>query len=347
MQQKEKKVLTTIIVLLCVFLLTGCDDEEIKPESFMVSTLAGTGAEGLSDGPGAGAVFRLPRNLAVNTNNEVFVNDGYGQMLRKVKADGLVSTMTKPDLEFVYFRGQSYSFGDLVFDANDALYVSVYSYQIGDVMPNIVVKLNSNEPQYIYRRSFSWSLTTIGSIASSTQSALYLTYGCSIAKLDESKNEVSFCGAGCGFLDGAANEAQFSGVADFAFDSKGNIIAADAGNHRIRKITPAGVATTLAGKSRGGFADGKGEEALFNSPSAIALDKFDNIYVADTGNNAIRKITPDGEVSTLAGNGMSGFADGQGKNSLFNAPQGIVVDQTGRIVVADTGNHRIRIIEKQ
>jgi len=113
-------------------------------------------------------------------------------------------------------------------------------------------------------------------------------------------------------------------------------------NHRIRKITPAGVVSTLAGSGIGGYKDGYRTEAQFNSPSGIAVDRSGNVYVADRDNNMIRKITPDGVVSTLAGNKAGGFKDATGTAAQFIYPLGIAVDMTGNVYVADWGNHRIR-----
>ncbi len=116
-------------------------------------------------------------------------------------------------------------------------------------------------------------------------------------------------------------------------DKHGNIYASEGGEHnRIIKITPDGVTTTLAG-SKEGFADGAGALAAFNTPSGLAIDKDGNLYVADTGNNAIRKVTPEGVVTTLAG----GKAEKQ-----FNGPLGVAVDKAGNVYVADTYNDRIQ-----
>ena len=122
------------------------------------------------------------------------------------------------------------------------------------------------------------------------------------------------------------------------------VYVADAGdNNRIQKITPDGVVTTLAGGSEG-FADGAGAQASFNTPSGLAIDADGNLYVADTGNNRIRKVTPEGFVSTIAGNGTAGYLDGPAAQAHFNGPIGVAVDKNGNVYVADTYNDRIRRI---
>jgi len=147
-----------------------------------------------------------------------------------------------------------------------------------------------------------------------------------------------------GSVDGTGTEARFSEPQGIATDSIGNIYVADTYNHTVRKVTPAGVVSTLAGEARStGSADGTGVEARFDGPYGIAADSAGNLYVADTGNSTIRKITPDGIVSTLAGKaGVGGSADGIGAAARFGGPSGIATDSFGNIFVA--GNYTIRKI---
>ena len=144
-----------------------------------------------------------------------------------------------------------------------------------------------------------------------------------------------------GFVDGAGDEAQFSYFqGGIAVDALGNLYVMDIS--RIRKITPAGVVSTLAGKYYSGFADGTAENALFNGPGGVAVDASNNIYVADF--NRIRKITPEGVVSTLAGNGMDGFNDDTGSAARFYRPFDVAVDIYSNVYVTDKNNIRIRKI---
>lgn len=151
---------------------------------------------------------------------------------------------------------------------------------------------------------------------------------------------------GNGSLDGVGPAARFSLSAGITSDHEGNVFVADAGNHTIRKITPAGKVTTLAGAAElSGAANGLGTVARFNSPQGIAVDNNGNILIADTGNHTIRKITSTGIVTTIAGTpGAPGSADGTGANSQFNGPTGITRDRLGNLFVADSGNHTIRKI---
>lgn len=147
-----------------------------------------------------------------------------------------------------------------------------------------------------------------------------------------------------GVLDGAAPASRFSDPYGVAIGPRGAIYVADGGDaNRIRVVQPDGAVSTLAG-GKEGFIDGLGAAAAFNTPSAIALDHLGNLYVADTGNHAIRRIAPDGAVTTLAGNGSPGYVDGIGRAAQFNGPVGIAVDDAGIVYVADTYNDRIRRI---
>ncbi len=147
-----------------------------------------------------------------------------------------------------------------------------------------------------------------------------------------------------GSTDGAGSAASFNKPAGIAIDGNGNVYVADNGNNKIRKITVAGVVTTLAGTGNAGLADGTGTAASFNNPIGITVDGSGNVYVVDNGNNKIRKITANGAVTTLAGTGIAGSGDGIGSEASFNNPIGITIDKKGNLYVTDNGNNKIRMI---
>ena len=149
-----------------------------------------------------------------------------------------------------------------------------------------------------------------------------------------------------GFADATGAGARFNVPTGLAVDASGNVFVCDAGNHTIRKITTAGVVTTLAGSPGvSGTTNANGGNARFNSPNGIVLDAAGNLYIADSGNHAIRKITPASVVSTFVGlAGTSGNTDATGGSARFNTPKAITIDASGTFHVADSGNHTIRRI---
>jgi RHS repeat-associated protein len=143
--------------------------------------------------------------------------------------------------------------------------------------------------------------------------------------------------------DGTGQQAGFKQPSGLAIDRDGNLYVADTGNEKIRKVTPAGVVTTVAGLGRPGLANGGTADALFNQPSGVAIADNGVLYVADTANHVIRKIE-NGLVSTFAGTGHPGSIDGPSNNAEFKEPAALALDEVGDLLIADSGNNRIRVI---
>lgn len=150
-----------------------------------------------------------------------------------------------------------------------------------------------------------------------------------------------------GFIDGTGAAAAFHTPSALARDAAGNLYVADTGNHAIRRITPDGVVTTVAGTGTPGFRDGPALHAQFNGPIGVAVDGGGRLYVADTYNDRIRLIDRDGSVTTLAGGDTPGFVDGSGTEARFDTPTGIAVDATGVVWIADLRNDAIRRIGRR
>jgi sugar lactone lactonase YvrE len=145
-----------------------------------------------------------------------------------------------------------------------------------------------------------------------------------------------------GFVDGLGAAAAFNTPSAIALDHLGNLYVADTGNHAIRRIAPDGAVTTLAGDGSPGYVDGIGRAAQFNGPVGIAVDDAGIVYVADTYNDRIRRIAPDGTVTTLAGTGKPNLFDGPGTAAAFDTPSALAVDHDGNLYIADTGNNAVR-----
>lgn len=171
------------------------------------------------------------------------------------------------------------------------------------------------------------------------------SYNHLIRKIDLLGNVTTFAGqvGTAGFTDGCGTEAQFNSPMGLTVDIEGNVYVADYNNHAIRKITPEGCVSTLAGTGSAGTSDG--EYAEFGFPCGVVADDSGNIYVADKGNNTIREVTPEGEVTTIAGTpGDPGYSDGSGAAAEFDTPMGIAIDSNGTLYVADMNNDVIREI---
>jgi len=156
----------------------------------------------------------------------------------------------------------------------------------------------------------------------------------------------TYAGTGVnGYADGDTATCKFKGIFGICMDHSGNLYIADNSDNRIRKISADGIVTTLAGTGVAGYLDGPDSVAKFKAPSDLCVDDAGNVYVSDFENQYIRKISTGGTVSTIAGNGVPGYADGTADAAEFNYPRGICIDAQGNLFIADSWNHRIRKID--
>ncbi len=179
-------------------------------------------------------------------------------------------------------------------------------------------------------------------VAVAPDGSLLVTDGDRLRAVAPDGSTRTLAGGEPGFADGPAHAARFSTLSGVAVDAAGTVYLADTGNHAIRAVSPDGHVTTLAGTGRAGHRDGIGSDAAFDGPMGLALDPSGTLYIADAYNDAIRVLTPDGRVTTLAGGGGPGRSDGTGPSASFDTPTGLALHPSGDLVVADAGNGLLR-----
>lgn len=324
----------------------------------VVTTLAGrAGSPGTQNGTGSAARFGSPWGVAVDTNGNVFVADYDNHTIRKVTPAGVVTTLAGR----AGFPGTNDGTGTAaLFDYPDGVAT--------DSAGNVFVADRDN---HTIRRVTSAGVVTtlagsgrISGIADGTGSAARFcqpggvavdragnvfvadTSNQTIRKVTSARVVTTLAGLAehQGIADGMGSSALFNRPYGVAVDAAGNVYVSDTSNHTIRKVTPAKWVTTVAGSPGAyGRSDGTGSAALFWMPNGVAVDSAGNLFVADYINSAIRQVTPDGVVTTLAGwGGASGTNDGTGRAARFKYPRGVSVDKFGNLFVADTSNHTIR-----
>jgi sugar lactone lactonase YvrE len=324
-------------------------------------TLAGfAGSLGSTDGTGSAARFDRPAGVTVDTAGNVYVGDTLNHTIRKVTSSGVVTTLAG-------LAGTNGSTDGTVTDARFYAPNAVFVNSAGTVVYvadtfNHTIRIITNSAvvtTFAGTAGSSGSTDGTGSAARFSfpqgivvDAALNIfvadTNNHTIRKITSSAVVSTLAGlAGqSGSTDGTGSAARFSSPRGIALDTAGNIFVADVNNNTIRKITSAGVVTTLAGTAGiggRGSTDGTGSAARFNAPAFVSLDTSGNIFVTDSSNNTIRKVTSAGVVTTLAGTaGLSGSTDGIGSGARFNGPYGITVSTSGNIFVADRLNHTIR-----
>ena len=364
---------------------------EISPvgASWVVNTLAGSsGVAGSADGTGSGARFNYPSGVALDGSGNVYVSDTYNSAIRKITPVGVVHTLAGAlgSLDSVDDVGNNARFSlptGVAVDGADNVYVAdIYGSTIRQVT-------SAGEVSTIAGSAGSYGSTDgdgdlalfrfPARVAVDSSENLYVAdnENFTIRKITPAGVVSTIAGlpGSSGTNDGQGGSARFSGPCGIAVDKSGIVYVTDSlnkitvyqghmlllsenptgtGNCTIRKLTPSGtnwMVSTIAGDPKvSGWADGTGTNALFADPEGIAVDASSNLFVVDTGNDIVRKITPSGntwQVSTIAGR-VEGFGhvDGVGTNAMFGDPGGIAVDSAGNLYIADTANNTIRKISQ-
>lgn len=312
-----------------------------------VATLAGSGVKGLLDGVAFAASFSSPQNVLLDGNGDLYVSDTGNHAIRKVAQDGRTVTLAGGKRGWKDGIGSDAQFSNpaqLTQDRSGNLYVA-------DSANNAIRKISTDgTTSTIYREITNSShekLLRPGSIAFDSLGRLFIpdidTHG--IFAVNAQGDLIEWSGHnGSGHTDGTTN-VNYNAPTALAFDARDNLFVADEGNNCIRKVDANQATTTYAGTTTAGFVDGPLDKARFSAPSSLAFDKAGNLYIADKNNHSIRKIDTSGNVTTIAGDGIFGTQDGQGKKARFHSPNAITLDTQGNIYVADTGNHSIRKID--
>jgi sugar lactone lactonase YvrE len=317
----------------------------------VVSTIAGTGEVGSTDGPAASASFNFPMSLAVDGSGNVLVADSWNALIRKVSLAGTVTTLvgtggagfadgTRDSARFLYPEGATVDGAGNVYVADSG------NHRIRKISPagTVSVLAGSGSPGAANGTGAAAQFNQPSGVAVDAAGNVYVAdnNNQAIRKISAAGAVTLLAGGSYGDADGTGAAAKFRYPDSVAVDSAGNVYVSDNGNHKIKKVTAAGVVTTLAGSGVGGNADGTGSAASFNYPHGVAVDASGNVYVADSSNQRIRKVTPGGGVSTLAGSGFYGTSDGVGKSASFSYPFAVALDRSGNLLVADADSRRIR-----
>ncbi len=324
-----------------------------------VTTMAGlAGSFGSADGTGRAARFGNPYGVATDSSGNVYVADTYNYTIRKITPAGVVTTLaglaaiTGSD-DGTGSAARFYFPWGVATDSSGNVYVADSSNStIRKITPaGVVTTLAGEAGNTGYSADGTGSAARFSypsGVATDSSGNVYVADRSTIRKITPAAVVTTLAGeaGNGGSADGTGSAAQFSAPYGVATDSSGNVYVADTFNSTIRKITPAGVVTTLAGLAgSNGSADGTGSAARFYRPWGVATDSSGNVFVAEFENSTIRKITPTGEVTTLAGlAGSGGSADGTGRAARFLFPIGVATDSSGNVFVADSGNTTIRKI---
>ena len=344
-----------------VSLIVNCADAVVS-----ASTLAGSDTSGFADGMGSAALFggaptlavtgtRLA-GLALDSTGNIYVADPLNSRIRKITVDGVVTTYAGSGA-FGSTDGAAAtaSFSTpaaMVFDAAGNMYVTdTQAHNVRKITPAGVVSTFAGSGIYssVDGTGTAASFRAPSGIVIDTAGNLYVgdAEAHVIRKITSAGVVTTFAGTTnvAGSADGTGTTASFNDPAGLAIDASGNLFVADAKNNEIRKITAAGVVTTYAGSTTAGSTNATGTAATFNIPVNLSIDTDGFLYVADSSNRLIRKISPSGKVTTVAGGGTGTDTADTGTAASFVGPTSVVFDKSKTLYVAD-GNKVRKLVRK-
>ncbi len=315
-----------------------------------VTTFAGSpGETGASDGAGSTARFNFPRGLKITEGGDIYLADTLNHTIRQLSPSGVVTTFAGRapggSEEGERLQARFRSPWGCALDASHNLYVAdTYNQTIRKITPAGIVSILAGETGSFGSADGQGNAARFGyptAVTVANDGALYVAdySNRTIRKITPSGLVSTLAGSPgqTGSADGQGSAARFNNMFGIASDSQGNVYVADTSNHTIRKITPAGLVSTLAGLAGApGSSDGIGSTARFSSPSGIVVDSTGNVFVGDADNYTIRKITPDGTVSTYAGlAGNYGTVDGMGSQARLSDVRGLTISAAGTLFATD------------
>jgi sugar lactone lactonase YvrE len=312
-----------------------------------VTTVAGTGAIGDDDGPAAETTFQRPVG-AVAFQGAVYVADYKGNRIRAIK-NGAVTTAAGGVYGLNNAKGAAAQFrhpSGMAVDKNTILIADRDNHAIRRLDPAtgaVTAVAGSGSKGLKDGSGGAAAFAGPEGITVADTGVAYVadTQNNRLRRLKQNGLVESITVGGIGFADGPGKVAKFAFPADVAAYKK-QVYVADTVNHAIRLFaTDSGTTSTLAGNKILGSADGKGKAARFNYPRSVAVNSKGVVFVADTGGHRLRRILPDGTVTTLAGT-SAGYTDGPAEAALFSKPWGVAVDAAGALWIADSDNRRIR-----
>lgn len=336
---KQKIVRKIFIVLVFQF--------STNSNSQTVSTLAGQYNQGYVDGIGTQAQFRYPGGITIGNDDTIYVADCYNNCIRKISVDGTVTTLagsTIAGLTNGIGLNAKFNFPTDVAVSNDGtvFVVDQGNHCVRKITTNGLVSTYAGSSQgFQDGNAIDAQFNTPVGLVITIDGTIYIgdQLNHRIRKITPDGIVSTFAGSTSGLSDGNIINAKFNRPSFIAIDPNNNLIVSDTFNQRVRKISNGNV-STIAGSTIG-FYDGNSNDAQFNQPSGIAISDDGTIFISDTFNNRIRKITSSGIVSTVAGSN-SGFQDGPTSTATFTYPTDLTIGSDGIIYISDYLNHSIR-----
>jgi sugar lactone lactonase YvrE len=326
----------------------------------VVTTVAGIRSSqgGAVDGPANAARFNRPRAIVAESDGNLLVADSNNQSIRRISTTGVVTTVAglANNVGSIDGAGSTARFntpGGMAVDRDGNIYIAEYYGTIRKITPAGIVTILAGAaglPGFTDGVGGAARFSTPSALAVDGSGNVYVadTYGHTIRKITPAAVVTTLAGSAgrSGYVDGTGAAARFRYPMGIAADAAGNVFVSDTDNFVIRKITPDGVVSTLAGMAdETGSTDGVGSSARFVGPGGLDVDASGNLFVADFRNHTIRRITPNGAVTTYAGSaGNSGYVDGNVAVARLNVPSDVALDATGNVFITDNRNQCVRRI---